>query len=569
MIESMRIPGIVLMENAALGVARRVMERARPCVVHVYCGVGNNGGDGLAAARALLAHGYDAYALIVGDPLNLEGDAAQNYQMFLALRGRAYSFTDMAGFYELKLPRPSVIVDALFGTGLAREVSGVYRGLIEHINAQEALRVSVDIPSGVSADTGQVMGAGVRADYTVTMQYPKPGHFIFPGRAHTGELDIVKIGVDEGCDVPRRSGVSALLAGDADVWLPRRRPDAHKGDHGRLLLVAGSVGMAGAAVLAARAAARAGAGLVTLASTEEVVQVVQQSVPEATCRILTGEEGQLEKRSIFDIARIIKGKTALAIGPGLGTGEDILEIVTNVVTGYHITKVLDADALNVLANRPAALREHAGRLVLTPHPREFSRLAGLGVKEILADPVACARDFVVKYDVVLVLKGATTVVADRARLCLVCGGSPGMAKGGSGDVLTGVIGGFAAQGMSAYESALLGVYFTAMAGRRAADAKGEYSMTPADTLDHLGAVMRETLEEAYDPAAGPDMFAAADETEGAPPAEEGKSAEQALAEIEEKERTQEMGADEPGREGARVPANGEKPAGQPTRRKIG
>ncbi len=601
MINEMRIPGLLLMENAAMGVAGAIMKESAPCVVHVFCGTGNNGGDGLAVARQLLVNGYDVYVAVAGDREKFTPDAAANFAMFEKLGARTLCFTDISELESWGAPRADIVVDAIFGTGLTREVYGFYKDVIEHINTSGATVVSVDIPSGVNADNGAVLGDAVAADITVTFQYPKVGHFLFPGRYCRGRLEVVRIGVDEGCGVPAGNGVFAYTSADAAISLERREQDANKGSYGRLLVIAGSQGMAGAAVLTCRAASRAGAGLVTLASTEEATCVAQNNVPEATCKILSGEEGVLGRRSVFDIARIIKGKTAVAIGPGLGAGEGVTEAVEHVIRDYALLKVLDADAINAIAGRPGILLERAGEIILTPHPKEFARLIGSNLEHVLSDSLELARGFAQKYGVTLVLKGATTVVAAAdGRAALVAAGSPGMAKGGSGDVLTGIIGGFAAQGMGAYESALKGVYIAAMAGEAAAAAHGEYSTGPMETVENIGKAIGDALQnDAHHKAQWYDVeiVAAAEEEEtaeqdlsqtitgappmqekaqeapavnkfeetlvGAPPLISEKTAEQALAEIEAHERTQEISREKIDE------ANKASKADEPTRRRIG
>ncbi len=492
MIDRMKIPGIVLMENAAHGVYEAIREEAEPCTVQVFCGTGNNGGDGFAVARILLANGYDVHVVVLGNLSSLSEDAAANFAFF---KENEEYFTVIANKEAFDaLSEAEVYVDAIFGTGLARRLDGIYRDAVEYLNGRDALVVAVDIPTGVNAQTGAVMGDAVKADITVTFQYPKIGHFLQPGRTCTGELQVVKIGVDEGCDVPIRATVCAYESDDADMCIGERPLDSNKGDYGRLLLVAGSYGMAGAAVLSARAASRAGAGLVNVASCGEVIDVLQQNVPEATCFELASQNGLLAADAVYAIEKLAQGKTAIAAGPGLGVNEDIAEVVGNILTNYDLPKVIDADALNALAEHLEFLENKKGDVILTPHPKEFARLSGLAMSEIMENPVRSAVDFAVEYGITLVLKGSTTVIADAfGNASLMCVGSPGMAKGGSGDVLTGVIGGLLAQGKDAYEAALAGVYITGLAGELAATQESEYSMTPMDTVNSIGQAIKTML----------------------------------------------------------------------------
>lgn len=494
MIETLHIPGLVLMENAAMGTAQLIMQEAEPgSVVHVFCGTGNNGGDGLACARVLMANGYDVYVVIVGDPGSYKGDALSNYKMFEYLDERVLQMRRLEDLYGWRVPKAQVIVDAIFGTGLSRDVSGVCEDAIEVINKSSARVVSVDMPSGVSADNGRVLGCAVRADVTATFQYPKLGQYLYPGREHTGDLHVIPIGVDAGVEEVVPSTVHVYESDDPDMKLHLRSADSNKGTYGRLFVVAGSRGMAGAAVMCAQAAYAAGAGLVTVGAPESIVDVVQISAPEATCLPLPEENGQVFGGSRVAVAQAMYRKTAMAIGPGLGLGEGLKDLVTDVVEDSSLCRVVDADALNALDNDLHILAHMKGDLIFTPHPAEFARLLGTELGSILEHPLELASAFARKCGVVLVLKGATTIVADTdGSVTLVAAGTPGMAKGGSGDVLTGVIAGFAAQGFSAHDAAVMGVYYCAMAGERAARELGEYSMTPMDTLAELGTAIGET-----------------------------------------------------------------------------
>lgn len=498
MMQTMGIPNIVLMENAARGVYEAVKSRREPCTVHVYCGVGNNGGDGLAAARILLANGYDVYVIVAGEPDKMTPDTLTNFAVFKELKDRAKCIKHISELKDFAVPEADIVIDALLGTGLKRRTEGLFADLIDEINSYEnAQTVSVDVPSGVQADTGAVLGNAVRADVTVTFQHPKVGLYLYPGKTYAGELKVAKIGIDQGCEELRRIKIGVYDCDEPDLWIRKRRADANKGDFGKLLLIAGSEGMAGAAAMAAQGASRAGAGLVTAAAPKEVVKILQLSVPQATCAILPDENGKIAKNGIFDIAKLIKGKTALAIGPGLGSGDGIKELVENLLCEYDIPKVFDADAINALKGNQKIFNHRVGGVIITPHPAEFARILNRDVSEVLAEPITLATEFSKQYKVIVVLKGATTIIADpKGNARLVCGGSPGMAKGGSGDVLTGIIAGLAAQGKSILESALLGVVIAAAAGERAAERCGEYSMTPIDELDEIGAVMKKLESDA-------------------------------------------------------------------------
>ena len=497
MIGVLKIPGIVLMENAALGVIGRIEKEfggVRPSAL-IFCGPGNNGGDGFAVARGLLARGFDANVILTGEPGDLKGDALSNFEVLDAIGGliTLVQTADELAKAVAEKEDAGIVVDAIFGTGLTREVGGLQLEAVRAINAMDAFCVSVDIPSGISGDTGAVMGEAVRADATVTFQYPKAGHFLYPGKEYTGELTVTAIGVDEGCPALREADMRSYDSKNPGLFIERRAKNTNKGDYGRLMVIAGSVGMAGAAVLTSRAAVRTGVGLTTLGSVDYVVDVVQKSVPEVICKVLAGEIDSLTRNALYEADRYMKDKTALAVGPGITENEDTQELVNHMITTHDIVKVFDADALNVISRNVDILKEKTGDVILTPHPKEFSRLTDRAVAELLADPVRAAREFIEKYDVTLVLKGSVTVVANRERgVSLISAGSPGMAKGGSGDVLTGIISSLAAQGRDAYDAAVLGVMIGGMAGEMAAQARGEYSMTAGDTVEMIGRAM-ETL----------------------------------------------------------------------------
>ena len=493
MIDTLKIPGIVLMENASRAVVDHIVRKFGPGIsglrAVVFCGSGNNGGDGFAVGRGLLAQGFEVHVILVGDERSLTGDAHVNFEFFQALGERIFLAHSSEELHQASQAAgdADIVVDALFGTGLTREISGLYKEAVSIINDLCAYKVSVDIPSGISGDTGAVMGDAVRADATVTFQYPKIGHFMYPGKEYAGELTVARIGVDTNCPVLDELDVRVYGECENGIGFSARHSNTNKGDYGRLLICAGSVGMAGAAVLSSRAACRAGAGIVSLASIDYVVNVVQKSVPEVVCRMLPGEMDSITRNAVYEADRFIKDKTALAVGPGISENQETQEFVNHLVVNHPIVKVFDADALNVISRNMDVLLRKTGDVILTPHPKEFSRMTDIGVGQILSDPIRAARDFIAKYNVTLVLKGTVTVVANRERgIALVDAGSPGMARGGSGDVLTGIIASLAAQGRDAYDAAVLGVLVNGIAGKYAAEAVGEYSMSPEDTIGMIG-----------------------------------------------------------------------------------
>lgn len=466
MINELGIPSLALMEQAATAVADAAMGAKK---VLAIAGGGNNGGDALAAARILLTRGIDVAVGVT--TREYKGDAEANYRLFkdasvlLADEGAIDAF-----FAEHA--DADVIIEGIFGTGLSRAPEGRYAHLINAINAHKAKVIAIDIPSGINGGTGHGEVA-VRADETVTFQYPKYGHYVVPGRLFTGKLTVAPIGICRGTEGKAFHVDFAKL--------PKRAADANKGTYGRLAIIAGQRGMAGAAQLAARGALAAGAGLTQVVSVDYVTDVLQKVLPEAMTRTL-GDLERMETLSLEDVA----GAKAIAIGPGMGVERKLLRSIGDILE-TDIPKVIDADGINLLS-LDRELLKRAKKAVITPHPREFARISGMDVSDVLKNPVQAAREFGKEYGVDVLLKGATTVVYNHEtdETALITSGSPAMAKGGSGDVLTGVIGALMAQGLAPFEAAWAGAYFCGKAGKAAADEKGEYSATAMDTVANLG-----------------------------------------------------------------------------------
>lgn len=491
MINEKKIPGIVLMENAALSVIDKICGMDDVSSAAVVCGTGNNGGDGFAVARGLMIRGYDVTVIAVGSVDRIRGDAKVNYDIIAGSHDIFFAddYSDMDLISEM-LPASDIVIDAMFGTGLDRPVEGVYAGVIEAVNHCGRPVLSIDIPSGVNADSGQIMGCCVCADWTVTFQTAKRGHFLYPGAACVGELTVAVIGDDEGCDVYDGSEVEVFFPDDEDLSVAARKSDANKGDFGKLLIIAGSEGMAGAARLCAEAAVRTGAGLTTVATVGYVADRLQTALPEVIVKVLRDDNGAVHGDSVRALDSFLADKDAVAVGPGIGTGEGARILVEHIVTNRDIIKVFDADALNVLSENMDILYEKEGRILLTPHPKEFSRLSGLSVKDILSDPVEVVKNFAANYGVSVLLKGACTVVCDESgAVSFACGDVPGLAKGGSGDVLTGIIATLAAQNDDVSMSAVLGACLHKAAGLRAQEAMGEYSVTARDIIFEIGPSM--------------------------------------------------------------------------------
>ncbi len=492
MTNQLHIPPLLLMENAAAGITSAVASKFKPDTrVIALCGPGNNGGDGFAAARQLAAKGYAVSVYLAGEAKALKGDAATNAAYFKGSITEIQCEADIEA--HLAHLRGCVLIDALFGIGLSREAAGLYAKMIEAVNTSGAYVIAVDIASGVDADTGAVLGCAVRADETVTFQCAKPGHFLYPGRELTGRLAVKEIGTCEGFDIGNMVAVDELT-------LAPRRGDTHKGSYGKLAVIAGSQGYSGAGLLCVNAALRAGAGLVTAGIPASLQPVFSAAIPEAMTFALDEFSGALSEECIAGIERLMAGKTALAAGPGLGTGGGAAAAVRYLLENHDVRKVFDADALNIIAQDLRILNRKRGDIVLTPHPIEFSRLCGIALEEIRKDMPGTAQRFAAQYDVTLLLKGATSIVTDGEQTALITAGSPGMARGGSGDVLTGVIAGLMCGGreggMSGFEAAVYGSFICGKAGEAAAAELGELSMTAGDTLQYVPKVTKKMARQA-------------------------------------------------------------------------
>lgn len=486
------ISGVELMERAGARVVETIEHRfdgLQGLSVAVVCGKGNNGGDGLVAARRLLQAGVTVEVL-----LGVEGDAITGAAEELLQRLQA------AGGHVQPLPadgtevlrRHDVIIDALLGTGFTGTPRAVQAAAIEAMNQSGRPIVAVDLPSGVDADSGAVPGAAVRATVTVTFGLAKRGHLFAPGRAYCGALELVDIGFPVAAIEAAGGSTGLLTAEGVSRALPSRQPDAHKGTCGAVLVVAGSAGMSGAATLTADAALRVGSGRVTAGVPMSLHDIVEIKLTEVMTRPLPEVRRRrcLSLRALGEIVDQLGHIDALAIGPGLGRYRETGELVRRLLRRQDLPPtVLDADGLHAISGD--ATWTQPG-LVLTPHAGEFSRLTGRSTEQIKADPVGLATEFAVRHQVIVVLKGGPTVIATPAGDSFVNPtGNPGMATAGSGDVLTGMIAGLLAQGIPAQDAACCGVYLHGLAGDRGRDELGEWGLRASDVLQRVPAAFVE------------------------------------------------------------------------------
>lgn len=455
-IEDYDMPGMQMMRSAGQA-AFEVLRERWPTARHlaIFCGAGNNGGDGYVVARLALQAGWQLDVLSVVDIENLRGDALQACRDYLAAGGVIEQFNGC-------LPKADLIVDALLGTGLTRPVEGVFEGVIHAINATNGPVLAIDLPSGLHADTGQVMGVAVRAVVTITFIGLKAGLFTGQAADYRGEVIYADL------DVPKVAfaGLPPFAELLSRSTLPRRARDAHKGCFGHLLLIGGNLGFSGAIRLAGEAALRAGAGLVSIATRPEHVVCLNLGRPELMCH---GVEGAQSLR------RLLEKATAVVIGPGLGQ-DDWAQSLFETLMANDKPCVVDADALNLLAQLPV----HREQWLLTPHPGEAARLLGCKNAEISVDRYAAAQRLQNRYGGVCVLKGAGSIVADEVSLGVATSGNPGMASGGMGDVLAGVCGALIAQGLNVAEAARLGVQVHGEAADALALEYGERGLLASD-----------------------------------------------------------------------------------------
>ena len=483
-IDKIGIPSAVLMERAALSVAEEVDQACgRSARVLVISGVGNNGADGIAAARILSQMGHAVRLAILGseeratDEWLLQYNIASNLDLYICHQSQILEYINRREY--------DVIVDALFGIGLVREVVGEYAECIDAVNRQNVCVVAVDIPSGLSADSGAVLGAAVRADITVTFGSCKLGMVLLHGPEYCGKIVVKDIGFPDKAYDMVRPGAFTYEKEDLKS-LPVRPAYSNKGTFGRVLVIAGSKNMSGAAYFSALAAYRMGAGLVRILTVEENREILQSILPEAILTTYRADEFTVEA-----IREACAWATVIVVGPGLGTDDYVRSMLNYIFQYTEVPCVIDADALNVIARYPSMLEVLTERCILTPHPGEMARLTGKDIRSITADLPGCVREFVKAWGCVCVLKDARTVVGRPEGVFYInMAGNSGMATGGSGDVLTGVIAGLLAQGMPEFSAASMGVFLHSLAGDLAAERLGERAVMASSIIDALPEVTR-------------------------------------------------------------------------------
>jgi ADP-dependent NAD(P)H-hydrate dehydratase / NAD(P)H-hydrate epimerase len=489
-IELYGVSGHELMERAGRHVADVLEARFAGTETRsalIFAGKGNNGGDGFVVARLLADSGWSVTLVILMAGGEFSGDAKKNLDRIPPSVG-THVFSEISGDRLLKLAQGSnVIIDAIFGTGLKSAPSGIYAEAIELINSSSKPVVSVDISSGVDATTGKIPGVAVKAGITVTFGAAKLGHVLYPGAEYSGEIVVTDIGIPPEL-LGKAPFVEYVDREFASALIKQRSKTAHKGSNGHSLIIAGSCGKSGAAAMAANSAMRSGAGLVTLAVPSSIHPVVEIKTTEAmTVPLEETPGGALAFKSLGAIRELLDGKDAAAVGPGLGLHDETKNIVREIVSTAGVPLVLDADALNAVAEEISCLRASASpALLLTPHPGEMARLTGASIAAIESDRIKAAGDFAATYQCFLLLKGARTVIAaPDGRSTIIGSGNPGMASGGMGDVLTGVITALLGQGYEPFDACCLGAFCHGLAGDMTAEEKGEIGMIATDVQEML------------------------------------------------------------------------------------
>ena len=503
-IEDLGVPSLVLMENAGRGtyevIRREFPDLSGPVVI--LAGRGNNGGDGLVVARYLVNGGFPVSVFLLAARDQVRGDALANLKILEGLGVRVEEVQEEGRLNAVvhRMSRAELIVDALLGTGLNSPVRGLLGQVIAKVNQVRPPVLAVDIPSGLSADTGEPLGTAVRARVTVTFGFPKLGQIVPPGRDLAGRLWLVDIGIPP--QFAQDLATEIADAAEMRALLPARAFGSHKGTFGHLVVVAGSAGKTGAATLSSEAGLKAGAGLVTAAVPASLNDILEVKLTEAMTLPLPEADGAraMGFQALTPLNEFLAGKSAVALGPGLGTHPETQAAVRELVRHCPVPMVVDADGINALAGHLEILREAAGPRILTPHPGEMAHLLGTTTQEVQSRRLDTAREVAAAHQVWVVLKGAQTLVADpQGRVSLNPTGNPVLASGGTGDVLTGLIGGFLAQGLSPWDAARLGVYLHGLAADYLEAAIGPRGHLAGDLLNSLSELLNEFSQGEFPP----------------------------------------------------------------------
>lgn len=500
-VQDFKVPSLLLMENAGKKVCDEMLKfipEIDSKIVGIFSGKGNNGGDGFVIARILAKRKIQVKVFLLGKKVEVSGDAKVNLNKLIKEKIDVKEITSLKDFEHLKSNAKDIdiVIDAVLGTGFKGSASGLLGRTLDFINDLKKPVISVDLPSGVNADTGEVAGSCVSATITVTLGLPKIGLLLFPGTNYVGKMIVGDIGLPkELLDNKEKACVEFVEFSDIKSILPKRLPTVHKGSVGRVLTVAGSVGYTGAAALTSNAVLRSGAGLVVLAMPASLNNILAMKLTEVITRPLPEtKNGTLSLGSEKIINELSKDFQVLCLGPGIGRDKETWQLVRKLISTSKIPIVLDADGINAIASSTDILKNKKCSIIVTPHPGEMGRLINSSVENVQSHRLDIARNFAVKYGVTVVLKGANTVISSPAgKVYINSTGNSGMATAGSGDVLTGMISGFLAQGVKEVDACRMAVYIHGLSGDLVKEEKGEFGMIASDILNNIPRAIKQIL----------------------------------------------------------------------------
>ncbi|MCH5184865.1 MAG: NAD(P)H-hydrate dehydratase, partial [Oscillospiraceae bacterium] len=456
--------------------------------VLIFCGRGNNGGDGLAIARHLINRGAVVETVLVSGN-GFSGDALINFKILVNMGAKIVDYADIENNIGYYIGSADAVTDAIYGTGIHGEISGNGKSAVEAINKYSPFTLSADIPSGIDADSGRICGVCTDADITVTFAAYKRGLLLYPGAYHTGKIILADISMPD--DILKNIPVNLITPELLASLIPERDSNSHKGDYGRILICGGSRGMSGAVVMAAQAALVSGGGLITAAVPAELEPFMENKLTEAMSMALKDNDGHMTAEAADEILEKAKSCDSLLFGVGAGRSPAIFHILEKLIKNYTKTLIIDADGLFALSKNVDILNEKKCSIILTPHSGEFSRLCGIPTDTIESDRLEISRDFAKKYGVTLILKGSRTIVSDENGIRYInTSGNAGMASGGSGDVLAGMTAAFAARGISALNSAVLAVGMHGMAGDENMKERGIDSVTACGIIENISSAFK-------------------------------------------------------------------------------
>ncbi len=491
-INSFGLPGRVLMENAGRGAFKTFLKEFGDLSnkkIGIMAGRGNNGGDGFVIARYLFEKEIKTTVYLLSKKQNVQGDAEANLILLDKLGVPVIEIFEKELFldHQRSMKHNDIWIDAILGTGLNSDVRGYFKEIIEFINSRNKPVFAVDIPSGLHSDFGQPCGTCIRADATSTFAFAKIGHMIHPGIDYTGNLDVVDIGIPNQIIEQINPRQKLLKEKTISGYFKQRSPEAHKGSTGHVLVIAGLMGKTGAAALSAMSAMRAGAGLVTLGIPESINSIIEPMMVEAmTCPLPETMDHCLGESSFKKIQSLLTGKKAIAIGPGIGTNDSTQKLLLKIIAESNIPIIIDADGLNCLVGCIDIFKKIDSPVILTPHPGEMARLIDLTPGQVQKNRINCARNFAENFNVHIVLKGARTIIAHPdGQIFINSTGNPGMASGGMGDVLTGLISGFLAQNFTPESASHAGVYLHGAVADMLAETKGPFGYLASDVMNGI------------------------------------------------------------------------------------